>query len=184
MMQSALEIVQNMLASGDANYHNNEWRGRKVLNRIKEEITQLDRENRMFRGQFSPSRMRHREITGNIPNSVPKIDTVTELTRINECMNRLFTFIRNCQSAGPPMFHDFCNCWSYYDFEHLLNSITALYYPIMSIEENGDDKQFENTQLTRGERREQLTGSIQLNQSMILHELAKLREQYDQRLFL
>ena len=125
MMQSALGIVQNMLASGDANYHNNEWKGRKLLNRIQQEITQLSRENRVFMGQFSPSRMRHREITGNIPNSVPKIDTLTELTRINECMNRLFTFIGNCQSAGPPMFDDFCNCWTYYDFEHLFNSIWA-----------------------------------------------------------
>ena len=168
-MQSALEIVQNMLAKGDADYHNNEWIGRKLLDRIQQEITQLSRENRNFVRQFERSGMRHREITGNIPNSVPKIDTLMELTRINECMNRLFTFIWGSQSA---------DCWTYHDLEHLSQSITAFYDPSMSIEEKNDKQQFENTQLTRGQRREQLTSSIHLNQTMILHELAKLRERY------
>ena len=85
-MHSALEIVQNMMDRGDAHYQHNEWRSRKLLNRVREEIVSLDRENRVFREQFSPSRMREREETGKIPNFVPKFDSIVELERINECI--------------------------------------------------------------------------------------------------
>ena len=159
-MHSALEIVNNMLEIANKTYHH-------YLRSIKSELEELKRKYRV----------------GVV------VDTTLELSTIVECMHQLRSFlgvVRACDYFKYPKrdtpWRDRKNCrvWTYNDFQHLVNSILALYDPRMSIEQDDDKESWEDTWWTKGERRRQLTTVIEMNRKDILHGLAHLQQPYGQ----
>jgi hypothetical protein len=181
LTQSVIEIVENMIQLGDANNDTVRWEVMKwgLLGRIKSEMERLQEEYRVNPVvRVTPSLMRKREETGRTKDRIQQVDTILELTVINECMDRLYHVINTCESRFHQDFR--VHGWTYDHFEHLLNAILALYNPSMSIWHDNDEQQFENTSSTIGEHRKQLTDRIKHIKGMILPLLARLQLSYHQ----